>query len=198
MDKLIKSYVLGFDEINAMISTSYYSSISDDMKKRTEQVCDDLLSLLIETYQKGIGAVVEMLQYGLLEPNADEMFNAIYRKFNGKDFEDRTILYLIAEDLDGLQKLAENEYHRVFNTALHDGAMQYSDKTKTQLNKTWRTMLDERVRDTHSYLEGVSVKMSDKFYTYDGDSANYPGDFENAENNVNCRCFLLFSKSKAN
>ena len=33
----------------------------------------------------------------------------------------------------------------------------------------------------------------DYFYTYDGDHASAPGLFELAENNVNCRCELLFS-----
>lgn len=55
-------------------------------------------------------------------------------------------------------------------------------------------MEDDKVRDTHDYLEGMSVGIDEEFYTYDGDHALYPGGFENAQNNVNCRCFLTYTK----
>ena len=54
-------------------------------------------------------------------------------------------------------------------------------------------MADERVRDTHSYLELETVGIDDDFYTYDGDHAPYPGLFALPENNINCRCEILFS-----
>lgn len=52
---------------------------------------------------------------------------------------------------------------------------------------------DEKVRDTHQYLEGMTVGIDEDFWTYDNDHASAPGMFEFAENNVNCRCELLFS-----
>ena len=54
-------------------------------------------------------------------------------------------------------------------------------------------MADEKVRDTHQYLELMTVDIDEDFYTYDGDHASAPGMFELAQNNVNCRCELLFS-----
>jgi hypothetical protein len=54
--------------------------------------------------------------------------------------------------------------------------------------------MDNRVRDTHFYLEGMTVDINDKFYTYDGDSAYRPGGFEKAENNCGCRCLLMYSR----
>jgi hypothetical protein len=54
-------------------------------------------------------------------------------------------------------------------------------------------MMDEKVRDTHQYLEGMTVGIEEDFWTYDNDHASAPGLFEFAENNVNCRCELLFS-----
>jgi uncharacterized protein with gpF-like domain len=56
--------------------------------------------------------------------------------------------------------------------------------------KRWRTMNDDRVRDTHDYLEGMVVPFSERFYSYDGDSAEYPGGFALPENNINCRCVV--------
>ena len=60
-------------------------------------------------------------------------------------------------------------------------------------NKSWITMMDEKVRDTHQYLEGMTVGIDEDFYTYDGDHAPAPGLFEFPENSINCRCELLFS-----
>jgi hypothetical protein len=54
-------------------------------------------------------------------------------------------------------------------------------------------MDDDRVRDTHMFLEGVEVPMGERFYTFDGDSAMIPGDFALPENNINCRCTLSYT-----
>lgn len=59
--------------------------------------------------------------------------------------------------------------------------------------KTWRTKKDERVRDTHRFLEGVTIPIDQRFWTIDGDSAMTPGGFATAQENVNCRCFLVYS-----
>ena len=53
-------------------------------------------------------------------------------------------------------------------------------------------MLDDRVRDTHDYLEGVEVGLDDEFYTYLGNKAMFPGQFGVAEEDVNCRCWVTF------
>lgn len=60
------------------------------------------------------------------------------------------------------------------------------------VEKVWATMEDERVRETHSFLDGVGVPLDTLFFTIDGDSARYPGDFTKAENNTNCRCTLTY------
>jgi SPP1 gp7 family putative phage head morphogenesis protein len=87
-----------------------------------------------------------------------------------------------------IARIADTEMHRIANTAALDTA-----KRAGARNKTWITMLDDRVRDTHDYLEGQTVSIDDDFYTYDGDHASAPGLFSFASNNVNCRCELLFS-----
>ena len=60
------------------------------------------------------------------------------------------------------------------------------------VEKVWATMEDERVRTTHEFLDGVGVPLDTLFFTIDGDSARYPGDFTKAENNCGCRCWLNF------
>ena len=60
------------------------------------------------------------------------------------------------------------------------------------VEKVRATMEDERVRETHNFLDGVGVPLGTLFVAIDGDSARYPGDFAKAENNTNCRCTLTY------
>ena len=61
--------------------------------------------------------------------------------------------------------------------------------------KTWGTMLDDRVRDTHEYLEGVTIPIEAEFYSFRGGSTLYPGQWGIPEEDCNCRCYLTFSKA---
>lgn len=191
MDEVLSSYILAFDEINALMATSYAQADRDDIQKRVQQIADDLLSFLIKAYKEGIRAASIMLAYDLTV-DTDKMYDAIYAVIDGKDFEDRVITYILADDLAGLQMLAESEYHRVYQTAVNDGAYQFQEEGNFGIEKTWHTLLDNLVRDTHRYLEGMTVALEEEFYTYDGDHARFPGDFGNAANNVHCRCYLTY------
>ena len=55
-------------------------------------------------------------------------------------------------------------------------------------------MLDDRVRDPHAYMEGLTVGLDDMFYTYTGDGAMYPGGFGVPELDINCRCFITLTE----
>ena len=141
--------------------------------KRRE--CEDLiLEWLIDCYLMGLEDT----------PDIDKMYDTIYRKVAGKTFEQRVSEYATAGDVDGIMLVAETEATRDFNEGGMEGA-----RRRGLTEKTWHTMNDDRVRDTHVYLEGVTVDIDADFYTYDGDHAPVPGLFENAENNCNCRCF---------
>jgi hypothetical protein len=97
---------------------------------------------------------------------------------------------------DQLATIAETETHRVINTGSLDGAGEYTRQhPDAAVYKTWITAGDERVRDSHDYLEGATVPLDARFYTYDGDSTLEPGGFMFAENNVNCRCILRYTKN---
>ena len=89
---------------------------------------------------------------------------------------------------NAVTRVLETESHRMYNSGGFDRATVCKAKYKS-----WVTMADEKVRDSHSYIEGEKIGINDKFYTYDGDSALMPGGFELAENNVNCRCWLSYS-----
>ena len=55
--------------------------------------------------------------------------------------------------------------------------------------KTWRTMRDGAVRDTHLPMEGVTVGVGERFFV-GGGSGPGPGQIGVASEDVNCRCFL--------
>lgn len=184
----MQDYLLAIDELNVIVQTSYYTS---DKKNKVQQVTDDLLSMLIEAYLMGIDYAREMIYYAI-GVNLEKMNDAIYHRIDGKDFADRVAKHVRNGEIEGLQILAESEFHRVFNTAVDDGVKEYLKTHPSIGTKTWHTMNDGRVRDTHTYLEGVTIPISAEFYTYDGDHAPYPSMFQNASNNVNCRCYLTY------
>ena len=191
MSEVLNSYILAFDEINALMTTSYNTASSEDISARIIQIADDLLSLLIKAYKQGIEAISEMLIYELYV-DTNKMYEAIYKIIDGKDFEDRVIDHVLADDIAGLLLLTDSEYHRVYCTAADDGAKECAEDNNQRIEKTWHTLLDDKVRETHLYLEGNTVSLGDEFYTYDDDHAQFPGTFTKAENNVNCRCYLTY------
>lgn len=95
--------------------------------------------------------------------------------------------------INQLSVIAETETHRAINTGGLEGAEEYQKSHPgAMVLKQWRTMLDDRVRETHDWLEGATIPLDARFYSFDGDSALKPGDFMLAENNVNCRCILRY------
>lgn len=197
MDELISEYILAFDEINALVAYSFELTEGDE--NQTQKVADDMLSFLIKAYVMGIKSASEMLSYDI-PVNSRDMLEAIYVLIDGKTFEDRVAEHVRNQDVRALQLLAESEYHRVYNTAIKDGGDYYQSSNKdtgTGVSKKWLTMGDNKVRDTHRYLENQTIGLDENFYTYDGDYAPYPGGFQRVENNANCRCVIQLSPSSS-
>lgn len=193
MESYIESYLLKFDEINALVTTSFWRADKDDMGNRISQIADDMESILIAAYRDGVKAAGKMLDTNL-DVDILLLRDALFQTIDGLDFEDRLIKHVTNHDLEGIQRLAETEYHRMFNAGLFDGASEFEKKNPGQTVKVWNTMRDDRVRNTHHELESVRVGLNDYFKTSDGDTALYPGDFIHAENNVGCRCWITLSR----
>jgi len=109
---------------------------------------------------------------------------------DGETFRDRLREQIDQLSEDGVERIINTEMHRDYNTGVVN-AGQLSGKN---VRKRWNTMMDEKVRDTHDYLEGAVVGINDLFYTFDGDSAMAPGGFDLAQNNVNCRCWITLEQ----
>ena len=153
-----------------------------------EDIIDWMLDLFLLAYARGVDITGERLGKPW-KPTLDDVDKTVNKKVAGKTWRERTEEYFSnGGAVDDLIRIAETETHRDANEAALGTARNAGMKSKT-----WVTMLDEKVRDTHQYLEGMTVGIDEDFWTYDNDHAPAPGMFDYAENNVNCRCELLFS-----
>ena len=153
--------------------------------------CEDfILEFLIDSYLMGWESAKEQLapEGETPSPKTEEMYDCIYRKVAGENFVERIREYAGTGDVESIMRVAETDSHRVFNDSSLTTAKKLGATTKT-----WNTMMDDRVRDTHEYLESMTVGINDDFYTYDGDHAPAPGQFELPENSINCRCYLTYT-----
>ena len=187
-----KAFLTRLDELNVIIPEIYLKS------DRKEDVIEEILELLAEAYLLGIKDSSEMMNEEI-KPDEARMEEVIFLRIAGLNFEDRAERHIENGDLPALQTLTETEYHRVYNTAAADGVEEVVRETgkPVAIQKTWHTMRDDRVRDTHIDLEGVTVKLGQEFFTSDGDHSPFPGGFSNVENNANCRCWLTYRRVNA-
>ena len=148
-----------------------------------EACADIILDYLIYCYVMGRDNIDEDLRI-----DAREMKDTIYRPIAGEDFEQRVLKWANKGDIYALLTVLHTETQRVFNESMNHFA-----KRKGYSMKTWNTQMDDRVRDQHLYLEGMEIPIGAMFYTYDGDGAEFPGDFSLPQNNCNCRCYLTFN-----
>lgn len=176
---------LSFDEIDPLLEEY---RILGGLKENANRFIDDVLDMLIMGYVWGETDADEQLGgRGTIDPDSRRMMEVIFREVAGEDFEDRLRKYAEADDYESAKRVMETDLHRVYNEAAAAYAGEHG-ATK----KTWHTMRDPRVREAHDWLEGSTAPIDGKFYV-DGDEARYPGDFESAELNVNCRCYLTYS-----
>lgn len=171
-----------WDELNTIreYASTFFSRKQD--KKARDRFCDYLDYVLCLIYMYGWKDAEEIV--GII-PFVDGLDDkAVNQQIGGKTFRDR-----ITDDItpEEVQRIIDTEAHRDYNTGIFDAA---TVSGKDGIRKRWNTMKDNRVRDPHAYMEGLEVGLQDRFYTYTGDSAMYPGGFGTPELDVNCRCFI--------
>ena len=216
MDRLMP-----FDELNIFGDTVrlIFERDSENKRQYLDYLLDDIEDILIMSYIFGNEAANTMLDTDY-PPDEAEVTASVNREVAGKTWRERVTEYLEAEyeevplpeegeeaektvadktvtrriTAEDIVRVVETDSHRVYNEAIFEVAV----KAQAQgivVYKRWETMLDENVRSTHSYLQGEAVPLSEYFYTYDGDYALRPGDFQFPENNVNCRCRLVLTRA---
>ena len=189
--------LMPFDELNTftdMVRRYKTEPLPLSDKERLRDDIEDYIEwLLIEAYVYGTVQAMNDLYVLDKDPeeliDRDEMYREIYKPIAGKTFQDRVREYLDTEDSTeaDFERVAETDTTRVYNAGVVDGG---KNSGVPGVMKRWVTMADEKVRDTHQYLYGMTVPLDTDFFTYDGDHARAPGLFSLPENNVNCRCSI--------
>ena len=208
-----------FDQLAVLRSEleSDFAAGPEERKRRKRDRIDEILEMLIMAYMYGNEAANTML-YGTavvdqIEPeqegpnrvidiDTDDMNRSVFKVIAGKNWEQRVSEYLDDETgtVDDIIRVVDTDMHRIYNDSILNVGERAEDEepedgqvVKPTVMKTWETMQDERVRSTHEPLQSVSVPVNGRFHTWDGDSARYPGDFTDPNNNVNCRCRIRLS-----
>ena len=180
--------ILPFDELNRF-EASLRERFADGKlaKEDEEDIIDEMLDLFLFAYAQGNSVTNANLSSDWM-PTVDDVMKVIDTKVAGKTWRERAEDYFAnGGSVDDLVRIAETETHRDANTAALDTA-----KKAGATKKTWVTMADDRVRDPHVYLDGITVGIDDEFITYDGGHAQAPGLFGVPELDINCRCILTF------
>lgn len=182
--------ILPFDEINQLKDSLsvYFENGRIRSREDLDLLLDALEDLFLLSYATGVEATNLSLGSDI-RPSVDDVDDTVNRRIAGETWRERVEGYFRDGGTpDDIARIIDTESHRDANEAALTAA-----RRAGATQKTWATMLDDRVRETHDYLEAMTVPIDDDFYTYDGDHAPAPGQFSLAENNVGCRCVLIFS-----
>ena len=203
-----------FDELNN-IKTTLSEMLATDTSDTIEtprgyadrkHLEDTIFELITMGYVYGV--TVAGLDFDQDFPvSRERMFESANRPTKGETFRERIEHHLdeyeaSPKDETATEKLvnqlavvAETETHRTINEGGYEAAERYAEEHPgVTIYKTWETMRDDRVRDEHEELQGATVPLDARFYSWTGDSALRPGDFMSPELNINCRCILRYSK----
>lgn len=198
------------DELSVLAERIIAETEDLPQEQKRKKVIDEVYEILVIAYIFGVDRVqtqdIENRPYTASESaepqqtenvpyDTESLYNALYRSVGGQTFEQRITERIQDGTLDKetLKRILETDYHRMEETGAYDRAMAYATETGQTPYKVWQTMEDDRVRDTHWDIQDVEVPMDGRFYTFDNDSARFPGDFDFVENNANCRCWLHYT-----
>ena len=182
-----------FDELNVLrtdLTEAYntYGSLKKIPVK--DDLWDIILDYLMLAYMMGVEDVDEVFGTNYAEKvQPEDIERVVFEKVAGKDFRQRVNEYVENDGtVEDIMRIAETDTTRIYN----EGGLETAEKAGAT-QKTWNTMMDDRVRDTHFPLQSIKAPIDGYFYTWDNDKVKAPGGFTMPENNINCRCWLTFS-----
>ena len=182
LKRTIKSYVETFPyDANDFILDLLASVVISDVEQYLTEQYD-------ESFRMGLDGWLD------IEPDEATRREAIYADVDGKTFADRIMEYaaLSLEDFEAkVLVLAETDGHRVRSNGTLDAGSELTGAGLTVV-KTWRGVMDQRERDAHVELEGVTIPYDAEFEV-NGYRAPAPGLFGIAELDCGCRCTLTLT-----
>lgn len=184
--------ILPIDEINAF-EDRLKVHFDDDgkgkikSKEDAEDIIDELLDLFLLSYANGVESVNSEAP-SKFSPTIDDVQATVYEKIDGRTWEDRVWdYYESGGNSDRIMEIVRTESHRDANAAAYIAA----ERTGAKRSR-WNCMMLETSRDSHIYLDGVTVPMGGYFYSYKGGRTQYPGQWGIADEDCNCLCWLTF------
>ena len=84
-------------------------------------------------------------------------------------------------------RIARTETVAALNAGSHEAARQ----SGVVARKRWLAAIDNRTRDDHRAAHGLTVGLEDDF-TVSGSTGPAPGQMSSADQNVNCRCTMIY------
>jgi len=105
---------------------------------------------------------------------------------NLSKLQDRVMAAVVDAGAVRAETIARTEIVRASNFATEEAFLQAG-----VTEKEWLATQDDRTRDSHAEMDGQKVPVGEDFVSPDGYSAQYPGDFGVAEEDINCRCSIV-------
>lgn len=186
MDEVRKRTILLFDELNTLKTRLVLGGMP---KSEAKEMFEDAL---LDAYMEGFEAAAYILGEDALRTDADKVTDTLGKTYNGVGILEKFDAYYDSDDPGRIADLVDSEYHRSYEKGGYDAATSASAKTGRKVLKVWDATLDDRTRISHEILNGTKVGLDEYFVADDGDMGLYPGGFETAEQNANCRCVIHY------
>jgi len=176
--------------------------IPEEDKARRSKLCEQLTFMLITLF---VMANENDREY-VVERGVSQYLNFLDQNgYDSSRYADR-VQKSIESIVDTTIKNPDTEYFKSDERALLIGETETNmigndDSLMTAIAegkkwKTWITMRDKRVRETHTQVDGVMIPI-DEFFQVGDAQMLYPCDIENAydspDETQNCRCVLEYS-----
>ena len=177
--------LLPFDAINRLESELpiYFENGVIRSKVDLDDIIEDMFGVFLLSYMRG-----NNLTNPDHKPTLKTIMQTIDDDVAGKTWRERMKDHFAeGGTIEDVKRIIETEAHRDANTAAYEAA-----KAGGCTTKTWHTMGDDRVRDTHVYLDGVTIPIDAEFYSFRGGHTMFPGQWGIPEEDCGCRCWLTY------
>jgi len=181
--------VMPFDELNTLKEKlpSHFENGVLKSEQDKEDIIDEMLDLFLLAVANGSASANDDLgtDYHLGTKSAIDIVD---RDVAGKTWRERVDEYYQNGGTIG-------DYLRIIETETHRDANEGAYVTATKAGakkKVWHCMMLVSSRDTHIYLNGVEAPIDGEFYSFNGGSTKFPGEWGIAEEDCGCLCWLTY------
>ena len=178
-----------WDEINSLenkAEEALKQAHTGDFRAVVDKYIDEVDELFEMDFFYGVEDLSMQLGRSI-DPDFSDVRKVIDKKVAGKDYKQRLNEYFKNGTPYDIARVVATDAHRIYNEAMYETALKAGATTKK-----WHCLMMPTSRDTHVYLDGVEVPLDAEFYSFNGDSTYFPGQWGVAEEDINCCCYLTY------